>query len=118
MAPVRAKQKVAPPKPDTTTDTIPKTAYGLQFPVPKSNQSTTETTETTEAPQPQTSNDSISDPPQSVISEPKQPSVELQYKPPFWSAPLPHSLWLEVLKNGSIVEKIDIGSKDYFLIGM
>ena len=49
----------------------------------------------------------------------KEPeNVEMMYTPPEWSSAPKHSFFIDVLKNGTIVETIDLSKKEHFLIGM
>lgn len=48
----------------------------------------------------------------------RRENVEFLYEPPEWSSPSKHKFHLDVLKNGSIVETIDLSKKDHLLIGI
>eukprot|EP01116_Phalansterium_solitarium_P025307 TRINITY_DN960_c0_g1_i1.p1 TRINITY_DN960_c0_g1~~TRINITY_DN960_c0_g1_i1.p1 ORF type:complete len:651 (+),score=261.06 TRINITY_DN960_c0_g1_i1:1612-3564(+) len=45
------------------------------------------------------------------------PDFQAKYKVPFWDAKPIHPYYFEVVKNGVIIERIDIHSKGHFLIG-
>ena len=41
-----------------------------------------------------------------------------KYQPPSWSCPPKYKCYLEVMKNGSIVDTIDISERSHYIIGM
>eukprot|EP01119_Soliformovum_irregulare_P001080 TRINITY_DN10809_c0_g1_i2.p1 TRINITY_DN10809_c0_g1~~TRINITY_DN10809_c0_g1_i2.p1 ORF type:complete len:502 (-),score=124.38 TRINITY_DN10809_c0_g1_i2:24-1529(-) len=50
-------------------------------------------------------------------AESNTPKIDLLYNPPVWSAKPPYEYKLDVLKNGTIIETIQIHDKGYYLIG-
>ena len=46
------------------------------------------------------------------------PSVHPEFHPPSWASPIPHGVFLEVLKSGTIIESLPLPpGKPYILIG-
>ena len=46
-----------------------------------------------------------------------QPTPKVNYTPPEWSAAPTHPFRLEVIKNGAVVESVDVSKKAFVLIG-
>jgi len=56
--------------------------------------------------------------PQAQVEElPQQNFPPLSYTPPQWASPCKYDYQLEVLKNGAIVETLDISEKDHLVVG-
>eukprot|EP01132_Coremiostelium_polycephalum_P004818 gene4818-6006_t len=60
-------------------------------------------------------------PPKQPVQQQQQkeeiPNVEYIYKEPFWSQIPTHDYKFEVIKNGTVIETIDLSKKSYYLIG-
>lgn len=66
-------------------------------------------------------NDTFEPPPKpqerKLPSAPPPKNAEIDYKPPAWSGICKQDFYLEILKNGSIMEMTDLTTKPYFVLG-
>lgn len=82
----------------------------------KKKQTKNENQSTTQNQTDNNSNDSTSIPPNHVIGENGE-LIKLLYEAPFWSEKPKYNYILEVVKDGSVIEEINIHEKGHYLIG-
>jgi hypothetical protein len=58
-----------------------------------------------------------SDTPTNIFVAPDGTHIPLLYEPPFWSAPPIHKYFLEIMKDGVVVETLPTHAKGHYLVG-